>query len=267
MAKLVAAVGVPHGPGMPRDVARAPGQLRGEALFKQVREQLEAAAPDVIIEISSDHLVNFFYNNFPQFCVGLIDEAEGPGESYVEMPRLTMRGHPELANALLRHCLRKNFDVATTQELRLDHGVLVPLYFLTPSMEIPVVPLYINGLAPPLPTSRRAFALGRTVRRFIDGWDRDLRVAIVASGAISLEVGGPRVGTTDTAWVETVTGLLENGRYQALARRATEERMLAAGNVSGELMNWITMLGAIGDARPLFVEKDRGSGYAAWKLE
>ena len=42
--------------------------------------------------------------------------------------------------------------------------------------------------------------------------------------------------------------------------------MLAAGNVSGELLNWITMLGAVGDTRPLFVETLRGQGYAAWDL-
>ena len=266
MAKLVVAVGVPHGPTFPKEVAEAPGKLPGEALFKQVREQLEAAQPDVIIETSSDHFVNFSYNNFPQFCVGLIEEAEGPSETYCEMPHQVMRGHPVLGNALLRYCLKSNFDLAMTQELRLDHSILVPLYFLTPSMDIPVVPLYTNGLAPPLPSAQRAYALGRTIRRLIEEWDSDLRVALVASGSFSLEVGGPKVGTVDTEWVNTVKGLLENGKHRTLVRRATEQRMLAAGNVSGELLNWITMLGTVGDTRPVFVETLRGQGYAAWNL-
>ena len=67
---------------LPQQVAEAPGTLRVEALMTQVREQLEAAEPDVIIEVASDHFTNFFYNNLPQFCVGLIQEAEGPWETY-----------------------------------------------------------------------------------------------------------------------------------------------------------------------------------------
>ena len=61
MAKLVLAAGVPHPPRLVREMQDAPGQLRGEALFKQVAGYFEAAAPDVIIELDSDHFVQFFY--------------------------------------------------------------------------------------------------------------------------------------------------------------------------------------------------------------
>lgn len=37
----VGAFGSPHGPGLPRDVAQAPGDLPTEALMAQVREQLK----------------------------------------------------------------------------------------------------------------------------------------------------------------------------------------------------------------------------------
>ena len=75
------------------------------------------------------------------------------------------------------------------------------------------------------------------------------------------------MGWTDEEWVKTVIGLLERGQYQSLARRATAERMAAAGNVSGELLNWIAVAGAIGDARPLFVERDGGNAFAVWRPE
>ena len=78
MAKLVAALGTPHGPMVPHEVAQAPGKLRVESLFDDVRARLEAAAPDIIIEVAADHFTNFFYNNLPQFCLGAIEEAEGP---------------------------------------------------------------------------------------------------------------------------------------------------------------------------------------------
>ena len=74
MAKLVLAAGVPHPPRLVREIADAgPGKLRPEALMKQVRQYVEKAAPDIIIEIDSDHFVNFFYDNVPAFCVGLAE--------------------------------------------------------------------------------------------------------------------------------------------------------------------------------------------------
>lgn len=266
MARLIGAVGTPHGPMLPQQVAEAPGKLRAEALMKQVRHQLEELAPDIIIEVASDHFTNFFYNNLPQFCVGAMAEAEGPAETYCAMPRRLVKGHPGLAHHLLRFGLRSGFDLAMSEELRLDHSVMVPLHFLTPSMDIPVVPLYVNGLAPPLPSARRCFALGRALRRCIERWESHQRVALLASGSFSLEVGGPRMGWTDEDWMETVANSLEQGNYQSLARRATEQRMAAAGNVSGELLCWVTVTGALGDTRPLFVEQDGGGAFAAWAL-
>ena len=69
-----------------------PGQLRGEALFKQVAGYFEAAAPDVIIELDSDHFVNFFYAKVPAFCVGIAEESQGPEEIRVPIARYEMFG-------------------------------------------------------------------------------------------------------------------------------------------------------------------------------
>ena len=82
-----------------------------------------------------------------------------------------------------------------------------------------------------------------------------------------MDVGGPLRGWTDENWVGTVSALLEQGKYQNLARRATPQRMAAAGNNSTELLNWITLTGTVGDARPTFLETDDGSGYGVWDLE
>jgi hypothetical protein len=42
--------------------------------------------------------------------------------------------------------------------------------------------------------------------------------------------------------------------------------MLRAGNVGGELLDWIAMLGAVGERRPTFVtpQMEQGHAYAAW---
>ena len=80
MAKLVLAAGVPHPPRLVYEMAQSPGKMRGEALMKQVREQVEKAEPDLIIEFDSDHFVNFFYSNLPSFCIGMAEEAHAEAE-------------------------------------------------------------------------------------------------------------------------------------------------------------------------------------------
>jgi hypothetical protein len=66
--------------------------------MKQVRHYVEKAEPDVIIEVDSDHFVNFFYNNLPSFCIGMAEEAHGPQEIWCPMPRYREQrpGHVEI---------------------------------------------------------------------------------------------------------------------------------------------------------------------------
>ena len=139
--------------------------------MKQVRRCVDEAEPDLIIEVDSDHFVNFFYNNLPSFCIGMAEEAQGPQETWCPMPRYTVRGHVPLAKALFRHGVNAKFDFAAAHELRLDHSLVVPLHFLNPSMELPVVPIYTNGFASPLPLATRCFSLGRMLRGFIEAWE------------------------------------------------------------------------------------------------
>jgi aromatic ring-opening dioxygenase catalytic subunit (LigB family) len=238
------------------------------ALYAKVREQLDAVAPDILVVFDSDHFVNFFFDNFPTFCIGIVDSAWGPDESRLEMPKYTVPVHEAFARHLLDYALASEFDVASKEELVLDHSILVPLHFLTPRMHIPIVPVYIRGLAKPLPLSRRCWALGQMTGRFIqEQWPGRERVAVLGSGSFSLEVGGPRMGQTDYAWVRTLVDNLRQGRTQEIVQTATTERMLAAGNVSGELLNWIAMLGALnGKLRPAFVEpqEERGHAFGVW---
>ena len=81
MAKIVTAFGTPHTPFLPEQAAKAPGQLAPEAMMNEVRQHLEKAKPDVIIVFTSDHFVNFFYDHFPAFCVGVVDEAKTTPET------------------------------------------------------------------------------------------------------------------------------------------------------------------------------------------
>ena len=97
---------------------------------------------------------------------------------------------------------------------------------------------------------------------------------VVASGAFSFEVGGPRisedshVGVPAPEWALHVTELLANGRLDQLVEETTAEQLAAAGNAAGEILNWIAMLGTF-DARPAaFIEAQpqEGHAFAAWSV-
>lgn len=272
MARLVFGAGVPHTPYFPAAVKAAAGGSRIAELFDEVRRRLEAAAPDVLVVLTSDHFVTFFFDNMPSFCVGIVDEATGPHENGLDMPSYTVRGHPPFAALLLDHGIRAGFDLASAEDLRLDHSILVPVHFLTPAATVPIVPVYIKGLATPLPRARRCYQLGRMLRRSIARWPGDARVAILATGSFSLDVGGPNMGWVDREWVAEVVTHVRDGLGAELARRATPRRLARAGNTGGELLNWIALLGAM-DAPPTFLEADAqpaesprdAHAYAAWE--
>ena len=152
---------------------------------------------------------------------------------------------------------------------------MVPLHFVTPSMNIPIVPFFINGLAPPLPAAKRCFSLGAHIRSAIDGWPKDLRVAIMASGSFSLEVAGPRIvagglyAVPNPQWATRVVSLLANAKIDDLLNEVTSDQLSSAGNVAGEILNWIAMLGALGKRSPRFIEPqlEQGHAYGVWRWD
>ena len=167
--------------------------------------------------------------------------------------------------------IRHGFDLALLQEFEVDHSILVPLHFLTPRMDVPMVPVYVNGLVPPIPGAKRCYALGEAMRAAIEAWPQQMRVAVIASGVFSLDLGGPRSGgpVPDAAWAHRVVDHMAHARVSDLLEEATIERMWEAGNIGGELLNWIAMLGVVGDRKPRFIHIQEGHGdaYGAWRWD
>jgi aromatic ring-opening dioxygenase catalytic subunit (LigB family) len=253
MAKLVLGLGGPHTPFFP-NVSKAQGDASPITVhFRRLAQDLAAAAPDLILCYTSDHLVHFFFDNLPTFCVGTFASADGPHELSRQIPWYQVKGHPEFAKALLEFGIASGFDLASSEAVKLDHSLLVPMHFLTPDMRVPVVPIFIKGLIEPLPTAERCYALGKMVGQHVARWPGAERIAVVASGSFSLEVGGPKMGTIDQEWFDFVVDSLRKGDVDEIVRRATSQRMRAAGNIGGELLNWIAMLGTIGKAPATFI--------------
>jgi gallate dioxygenase len=272
VAEIVGALGVPHTPFFPALVEREGPNCETAQFFAAVTKELAAMRPDLIVMYDTDHLNTFFFDNLPIFAVGVTDAFKGPSDEPRAVPIYTIKSRPDVAVHLRRACIESGFDLALTQQFTVDHSVVVPLHFMTPAMHVPVIPIFVSGHVPPLPPARRCYELGVAVKRAIERWPEPLRVVVVGSGSFSLEVFGPRIapgksdGVPDPDWARRVCALLEQGATQALLSEATQDQLLRAGNVGGELLDWIAMLGAVGERRPKFVtpQMEQGHAYAAW---
>jgi hypothetical protein len=273
MAEIVAGFGMPHAPAFPALVAREGPDCAVARLYAQVAAHVAAVAPDVLIVFTDDHFNTFFLDNFPTFAVGIAEAMAGPNDQ-TPMPRYQVAVPGALAAHIRGTALERGFDIALVQDFEVDHAVMVPLHFLTPDMKIPVVPIFVNALAPPLPTARRCYGLGETVRAAIESWPQPLRVAAIGSGSFSLEIGGPKIppgeraaGFPDPQWTQQVQDRLLAARIDDLLDEATSARMLRAGNIGGELLTWIAMLGVIGVRKPraMLPHADHGHAFGVWR--
>jgi gallate dioxygenase len=205
--------------------------------------------------------------------VGVDKEFTGPNDEPREMPVYKIPSAIDLAAHIRRTSVEAGFDTALLQHYSVDHSVAVPLHFLTPEMQVPVVPFFISGHLPPLPPAQRCYALGQAVGRAIASWPAPLRVVVMGSGSFSLEVAGPRMapgrtdGVPDPDWAWRIIKLMEEQQVDTLLKEATEHQLLKAGNVGGELLNWIAMLGAIGNHKPTYIapQMQNGHAYGVWR--
>jgi gallate dioxygenase len=272
MAQIVAGFGVPHTPVFPFFVKRDGPDCEIARLFAAQADRLAAARPDVIVMFDTDHLNTFFLDGLPIFAIGVDRNFAGPNDEPREVPLYTVPSAPDLAGHIRQVGIEAGFDIALSEKFSVDHSVVVPLHFLTPRMHVPVVPIFISGHVPPLPSARRCYALGQAVGRAIASFPAAWRVAVMGSGSFSLEVGGPRMapgrdfGVPDPDWAGRVVSYLERRQIEKLIAESTQDQMFRAGNVGGELLNWIAMLGAIGERAPEYIapQMQNGHAYGVW---
>jgi protocatechuate 4,5-dioxygenase beta chain len=270
MAQLIGGIGVPHTPHFPGIVDRGePLAAEISDLYGQAASWLRELRPDVLVFFTCDHYYNFFTESIPVFSIGVAESACGPGD-YRELRQYEVPVHAKLARGIQAHLVQAGFDVGMSQEFELDHPVTVPLHFLTPDMNVPVVPVFINGLIPPLPRAWRCHALGAAIRSAVAA--EPLRIAAIASGSFSLEIGGPRIsehshtGVPDLAWFDHVLSRLAAAETGELVKDATKDQLDRAGNAAGELLTWIAMLGLLDPGLPEFLaaQRDFGHAFGGW---
>jgi aromatic ring-opening dioxygenase catalytic subunit (LigB family) len=248
MAQVVAAMALTHSPGLTGWFDRAPEDQRREArrALDEMRDRLRAARPDVILLFSNDHLLNWPINNTPEYTVGIGAEHVGPADWYDEwlaLEKYRIPGHPAFARYLVNEGARRRLAFAYRRDMQFDDGVSVPMHYLNPEGDIALVPVTMNCTVPPIPTPARAYEVGTTLREMVQAYPGAERVAVVATGGLSHEPGGPRYFWVDEEFDRWFLGLLRKGDHAALLHECTLERMEAAGSGgTAELLAWMVAL-------------------------
>ncbi len=234
-----------HGPGITsrKDIADKDDKESFYAALDGMRKELEAAKPDALIIIAAEHFANFFMNNMPAYCIGMGEEYMGPIEDpdWLGIPRTTVPGNPDLSKRIIESVLN-DVDVAYAEEWQFDHGISVPLHFLTPKYDLDIVPVNINCQGPPLSPLHRAWAFGEALRKACDAVPE--RIAIVGTGGISHWPATPDSGKINIKWdKEFLKHWTANDKPALLSY--TDEATLRDGGQGGfEIRTYIAISGA-----------------------
>jgi gallate dioxygenase len=215
--------------------------------FAPVRAWLEEKKPDVLFYIYNDHVTSFFFDHYSNFALGFSDVFQVADEGGGPRPLPAIKGHPKLAQHIANGLVADEFDLSFFQAKGLDHGVFSPLSMVMShenGWPAAIVPLQVGVLEFPIPTARRCFALGRSVRKAIQSFPEDIKVAIVGSGGLSHQVSGERAGFNNEAWDMEFLELLEKDPEQ-LTKLSIAEYAKRGGVEGAEVVMWLIMRGAL----------------------
>ena len=201
-------------PTVVEEVARVVADLRAE---------VESFDPEIIFLFAPDHYNGFFLDAMPQFCIGT--EAISVGDystsaGPLQVPRA-------IAEACAAYVVGRDIDLTQSYRMQVDHGFAQPLEELTGSLDrYPVIPLFINSVAPPLVTFRRARQFGEAVGEFARQLDK--RVLFIGSGGLSHNPPVPQMATANP---EVAERLIAGRDPTPQDRAAREQRTIDAATV------------------------------------
>ena len=265
MAKLAAVLASTHHPFYLKATTAPVGeQIPQAAEWKRkveaYRQTLTRANPDILVMVGSDHFHQLFLDNYPTFLIGRAPRYDATfynEEREFGIPKYVLEGHEDLSGFMHRGLIDRNFDFAFSNELKIDHSIICPIITTRPQADLPIVPIYANIFAPPLPSPKRYWELGRAIREIIDAYPSDRRIAAIGTGHLSLELGGPRQfgeHGPDPEFDRRAVQWLAAGDIESILDQVTLESLARAGNATHGFLALIVMLGVAGAERADYVD-------------
>jgi len=216
--------------------------------FAPIERWVADKKPDVLLYVCNDHVTSFFFDHYSAFALGMGDAWAVADEGGGARALPPLAGHPALSAHLAAALMADEFDLSVFQHKPLDHGTFSPLSMMMPHeprWPAALVPLLIGVLQFPIPTARRCWKLGQSLRRAIESYpDEKLRVAIVATGGLSHQVHGERAGFNNTEWDREFLDLIEKDP-QKLVDMTHAEYAERGGFEGAEVIMWLVMRGAM----------------------
>ena len=260
MARIVAGIGTSHVPSIGGAYDRGKtGSPAWKPLFDAyvpVRDWLKALRPDVVIMVYNDHGADFFFDKYPTFAVGCADSYAIADEGFGTRPLPAIPGDLAFSQHLCRALVYDEFDLTVCQEMRVEHGFLVPMHLCfdpgslpAPGWPVASVPIAVNVLQHPLPTARRCYRLGQAIRRAVESYEKDINVAVIGTGGMSHQLTGKNFGAmqrdNDLDFLDRIESDPES------LTMLTHQAMMENFGIEGiELIMWLVMRGALsGKAR------------------
>lgn len=211
--------------------------------FHAMGAALAASRPDALVIVAAEHFANFFMDNMPAFAIGMADHYDGPIEDpgWLGIEKTRVPGNAALSRRLIRDVMEE-VDVAFAEEWKFDHGIMVPLHFLTPRFDLPVIPVNINCQGPPLTPLKRAWAFGSALRRACDAAPE--RIALVGSGGISHWPATPDSGKINEPWDRQFLDRWARNDREGLLSYTDEATYREAGQGGFEIRTFIAVAAA-----------------------
>jgi len=213
------------------------------AAFAQQRQDIQNSGAEALIVVAAEHFANFFMNNMPAFCIGIGDSHEGPIEDpdWLKIPKTKIPGNADLAKRITQQVMQ-SVDLAYAEEWKCDHGIMVPLHFLTPDYTLPVIPVNINCQGPPLTPLARTWAFGEALREAADAMPE--KIALIGTGGVSHWPATPDSGKINEDWDRRFLDQLKNQDKKALLAYTDEQTYSEAGQGGFEIRTFIAAAAA-----------------------
>jgi gallate dioxygenase len=251
MARILGAVATSHSPtigfALDRQKQNDPAWSPIFEAYRPVQQWLAEKRPDVLFLIFNDHVTSFFFDHYSHFALGVGDSYSVADEGGGARALPPVKGHTGLAHHIASALVADEFDLSFFQDRPLDHGCFSPLSMLwphEPAWPGAIVPLQVGVLLFPIPSARRCYNLGLSLRKAIESYPEDLSVVIVATGGLSHQVHGERAGFNNPEWDQKFLELIENDPVELT--EMTHAKYATLGGMEGsEVIMWLIMRGAL----------------------
>jgi 2,3-dihydroxyphenylpropionate 1,2-dioxygenase len=216
-----AAVGLSHSPLIGKNDPAPEVLARVGQAVEDAKAFVRAFDPELVVLYAPDHYNGFFYKEMPPFC--LATEAHAVGDFGSASGPLSV--DTGAAKALAQGVLDRGVDLTISARMTVDHGFAQPLEVLFGGIDqVPVVPIFVNGVATPLGPLSRIRALGTAVGEAAAELDK--RVLFLGSGGLSHD---PPVPVLEGAPPRVANALIEGHPPTPEQRAKGEQRVVQAG--------------------------------------